>query len=112
MVACSSPLYIRKEEISYFALFRKNSIATRFTFVNCTEMKFADASRKNVAEVISRLSSNQNRAGFVSYLLENCSKYARLSKNDTSNNISNRVLAEEMKSAKTVKDVQAQEMIV
>lgn len=37
----------------------------RFAFLNCTEIKFADVSRTNIVEIISRLSLNQNRARWL-----------------------------------------------
>ena len=57
--------YIRRKEVAfYFAVF-KNNTKTRFAFLNCTEIKFADVSRINIVEIISRLFLNQNRARWL-----------------------------------------------
>lgn len=82
---------------------------------NCRGIKFADASsdkhrRNNNLSIFFLLNQNRAPNSFVS--VENCIEYQRLSKNDTTGNASNRVLIEETKSVKTVKDVQVREMIV
>lgn len=107
------PLWIRRVEIAYYFILFKNKDATQFPLI-AEELSLQTRRRINIVEIIifRFFLLNQNRApnSFVS--VENCIEYQRLSKNDTTGNASNRVLIEETKSVKTVKDVQVREMIV